>query len=179
MRPELRFSAKESVPEKVVLESGRNVTRNDTLRPVASVSGKEGPVSMNSVKLLEALRRVILCPPLFVRVTVPGELSVFTVTDPKFSDDGLAAIPALAGAAKRLQVVSTTTKSRHTNALLIIFILSFPLGAKNSTEPGLVGGSAGIDAQLLKLLKETIYEELFCPLLAASSDLVQVVTTIY
>jgi hypothetical protein len=125
MRPEVRFSAKESVPEKVVLESGRNVTRNDTLCPVASVSGKEGPVSMNSVKLLEALRRVILCPPLFVRVTVPGELSVFTVTDPKFSDDGLAAIPALAGAAKRLQVVSTTTKSRHTNPLLIIFILSF------------------------------------------------------
>ena len=95
---------------------------------------------MNSVKLLVAPRKVILCPPLFVRVTLRGELSVFIFTDPKFNDDGLAAIPALAGAAKRLQVVSTTNKSRHTNPLFIIFICRFPLGAKNSTELGRVGG---------------------------------------
>lgn len=140
IRPEVRSSAKESAPENVVLESGRNTTWNDALCPGASVSGKEGPVKVNSVKLLVALRRVILWPPLFVRITFCGELSVFTFTDPKFNDDGLVWIPALAGAAKRLQAINTTNNSRHSNPLCIIFICRFPLGAKNSTELGRGGG---------------------------------------
>jgi hypothetical protein len=64
-----RFSVKESAPENVVLESGRNTTWNDALCPDASVRGKEGPVKMNCLKPLVALRIVIFCPPLLVRVT--------------------------------------------------------------------------------------------------------------
>jgi hypothetical protein len=104
------------------------------------VSGKEGLVKMNSVKLLVALRRVILCPPLFVSVTLRGELIVFTFTEPKFKDDGLVWIPALAGAAKRLQVVSTTNKSRHTNPLLIIFICHSPRSGRTAPSQDWWGG---------------------------------------
>ncbi len=96
--PDVRLSAKERLPEKLVAESGRKTTWNDALCPAANMRGKEGPVKMNSGKLLAALRTVMLWAPLFVSMTVPGELVVLTLTEPKFSEDGLVTIPALAGA---------------------------------------------------------------------------------
>lgn len=51
---EVGFRLKERFPEKVFAASGRKLTWNATLWPDAKVTGKDGPVSTNSERLLEA-----------------------------------------------------------------------------------------------------------------------------
>ena len=52
--PEVRLSAKDKLPEKLLAESGRKTTWKDTLCPNAKVVGKAGLASINSGELLEA-----------------------------------------------------------------------------------------------------------------------------
>ena len=81
--------------------------------------------------------------PAFVSVTVLEELAALTVTDPKFSEEGVLTIPAsaLVGApttpAQPLfhRTISVNT-SKHTN--LALFTINIP-----SSEPGSAGTRTG------------------------------------
>jgi hypothetical protein len=77
--------------------------------------------------------------PAFVRVTVVAELAVLTATDPKFSEEGLATIPASALTvptipAQPLRYITIRLNtSEHTNPVLVILIIA---SSELETAPG-------------------------------------------
>jgi hypothetical protein len=84
----------ERLPEKLLVESGMKTAWKDAVSPFLKVKGRDGPVKMNSGKLLEVCWIMSLWLPLLVKVITVGELAVLTLTEPKFNDDGLTPIPA-------------------------------------------------------------------------------------
>jgi len=80
--------------------------------------GIAGLITINSGRLLETCRIETVCPPLLVTTTVAAALEVFTETDPKLSEVGLAPTPAWIGIAKNTELTKSSPSDRHTSRVL-------------------------------------------------------------
>ena len=89
--------------------------------------GNAGTRTTNSRSLLETCRIETVCRPLLVMTTDAAGLTVFTVTDPKLSEEGLTPTPAWTGTAKNIALARINPRDRHTNRVLCMRWRSFVL----------------------------------------------------
>ena len=98
--------------------------------------GNAGTRTTNSRSLLETCRIETVCRPLLVMTTDAAGLTVFTVTDPKLSEEGLTPTPAWTGTAKNIALARINPRDRHTNRVLCMRWRSFVLDLLERRERG-------------------------------------------
>jgi len=79
--------------------------------------GIAGLMTTNSGRLLE-ICWIETEPQPFVTTTVAAWLVVFTVTDPKLSEEGLTPTPACTGIARNPEPATSNPRNRHANRVL-------------------------------------------------------------
>src|SRR5271170_3750784 len=90
----------------------------DALPCPARVMGMEGLTTMNSGTVLEMRVTETGCRLSLVRTTVPAELVVFILTEPKLSEVGETPTSASTDTGNNIETTRNKTEGKHTSSVL-------------------------------------------------------------